>query len=168
MDLKEKGLEVGFEVLQWNPYPLKRAKVLIRCEHKTQWVTPRAQLKKSHCCRAGAYRGCPSPGSGNITASYFPTPEQRLLPGTLYLIRYLDDDGTHFKIGITRRTLQQRLGDSLVSILHLHTSTLGECFDLEQSLLHWAKANGHRYSSHSTTELLRADAIPYVLNTLQK
>ena len=97
-----------------------------------------------------------------------PNPEQRLLPGTLYLIRYLDDEGTHFKIGITRRTLQQRLGDNLISILHLHTSTLGECFDLEQSLLRWAKDNGHRYSSHSTTELLRADAIPYVLNTLQK
>ena len=97
-----------------------------------------------------------------------PNPEQRLLPGTLYLIRYLDDEGTHFKIGITRRTLQQRLGDNLISILHLHTSTLGECFDLEQSLLRWAKDNGHRYSSHSTTELLRADAIPYVLNTLRK
>jgi len=105
---------------------------------------------------------------GNTEASFWPTPEQRLLPGTLYLIRYLDQSGTHFKIGITRRTLQQRLGDSLVSILHLHTSTLGECFDLEQSLLKWAKNNGHRYSSPTTTELLRADAIPHILATLRQ
>ena len=106
---------------------------------------------------------------GNPEASYRPTPEQRLLPGTLYLIRYLDDEGTHFKIGITKLTLAERFRrGQLVSILHLHTSTLGECFDLEQSLLHWAKANGHRYSSHSTTELLRADAIPHVLATLHK
>jgi hypothetical protein len=61
-----------------------------------------------------------------------PTPEQRLLPGTLYLVRYLDEAGTHFKLGITRRTLQERLGDKLVSIIHLHHATYGECYDLEQ------------------------------------
>ena len=106
---------------------------------------------------------------GNLGSTWVPTPEQRLLPGTLYLIRYLDEDGTHFKIGITKLTLAKRFRrGQLVSILHLHNSTLGECFDLEQSLLKWAKDNGHRYSSHSTTELLRADAIPYVLATLRQ
>jgi hypothetical protein len=54
-----------------------------------------------------------------------PTLEQRLLPGTLYLIRYLDESGTHFKIGITKKTLQQRFGPRLVSIIHLHHATLG-------------------------------------------
>jgi len=97
-----------------------------------------------------------------------PSKEQRLLPAILYLVRYLDDEGTHFKIGITRRTLQQRLGDSLVSILALHHATLGECFDLEQSLLKLAKDNGHRYSSSTTTELLHAAAIPHVLATLRQ
>ena len=98
-----------------------------------------------------------------------PSDTERLLPGTLYLIRYLDDEGTHFKIGITKLTLAERFRrGQLVSILHLHTSTLGDCFDLEQSLLKWAKDNGHRYSSSTTTELLRADAIPHVLATLRK
>ena len=97
-----------------------------------------------------------------------PTPEQRLLPGLLYLVRYLDEAGTHFKLGITRRTLQERLGDKLIAIIHLHHATLGECFDLEQSLLKWAKDNGHRYSSPTTTELLRADAIPHILSTLRQ
>jgi len=92
-----------------------------------------------------------------------PTPEQRLLPGILYLVRYLDDSGTHFKLGITRRTLQQRLGECLVSIIHLHYSTLGECLDLEQELLKWAKDSGYRYSSSTTTELIHPAAIPLLL-----
>jgi hypothetical protein len=92
-----------------------------------------------------------------------PTPEQRMFPAILYLVRYLDESGTHFKIGITRRTLQQRLGDRLVSILHLHYATLGECFDLEQKLLKWAKDSGYRYSSNTTTELIHPAAIPLLL-----
>jgi hypothetical protein len=92
--------------------------------------------------------------------------EERHLPGTLYLVRYLDDSGTHFKLGITKRTLQERLGDKLISIIHLRHATLGECFDLEQSLLKWAKDNGHRYSSPTTTELIHPDGLPYLLDRL--
>jgi hypothetical protein len=104
---------------------------------------------------------------GNSEASYYPTPEQRILPGTLYLVRYLDDSGTHFKLGITRRTLSQRFrSGGLISIIHLHKSTLGECFDLEQSLLKWAKDNGHRYSSPTTTELIHPNGLPYLLGRL--
>jgi len=92
-----------------------------------------------------------------------PTPEQRLLPATLYLVRYLDESGTHFKLGITRRTLRQRLGDSLVSIIHLHNATLGECFDLEQDCLRHCKQQGWRYSSPTTTELIHPDGLPYLM-----
>ena len=95
-----------------------------------------------------------------------PNAEQRLLPGLLYLVRYLDDCGTHFKLGITRRTLKERLGDKLISVIHLHNATLGECFDLEQDLLKWAKDNGHRYSSPTTTELIHPDGLPYLLGRL--
>ena len=98
-----------------------------------------------------------------------PTPEQRLLPGTLYLIRYLDEAGIHFKIGITKLTLAQRFRkDQLISIIHLHNATLGECFDLEQSLLKWAKDNGHRYSSPTTTELVHPAAIAHILHRLRE
>ena len=103
------------------------------------------------------------PGGGSKESTWIPTPEQRLLPGTLYLVRYLDESGTHFKLGITRRTLQQRLGECLVSIIHLHYATLGECFDLEQELLKWAKDGGYRYSSSTTTELIHPAAIPLLL-----
>jgi hypothetical protein len=96
-----------------------------------------------------------------------PNPEQRLLPGTLYLVRYLDESGTHFKLGITRRTIQERLGDKLISVIHLHQATLGECFDLEQSLLKWAKENKYRYSSPTTTELIRPEAYGEVLDRLR-
>jgi hypothetical protein len=95
-----------------------------------------------------------------------PSKEQRLLPAILYLVRYLDESGTHFKIGITRRTLQQRLGDRLVSILHLHHATLGECFDLEQDCLRHCKQQGWRYSSPTTTELVHPDGLPYLLDRL--
>jgi hypothetical protein len=104
---------------------------------------------------------------GNLEATWVPTPEQRLLPGTLYFVRYLDSSGTHFKIGITKRSLQERLGENLVSVIHLHHATLGECFDLEQSLLKWAKDNGHRYSSPTTTELIRPTAYSEILRQLR-
>jgi hypothetical protein len=94
------------------------------------------------------------------------TPEERNIPGVLYLIRYLDESGTHFKIGITKKTLQQRFGPKLISIIHLHKATLGECFDLEQELLRWAKDNGHRYSSPTTPELIHPDGLPYLLDRL--
>jgi hypothetical protein len=102
-------------------------------------------------------------GVGN---SWVPTSEQRLLPGTLYLVRYLDGSGTHFKLGITRRTLRERLGDKLISIIHLHNATLGECFDLEQDCLRHCKQQGWRYSSSTTTELIHPDGLPYLLDRL--
>ena len=95
------------------------------------------------------------------------TLEERSIPGILYLIRYLDESGTHFKIGITKKTLQQRFGPKLISILHLHRATLGECFDLEQDLLKWAKDNGHRYASPTTTELIHPAGLQYLLDRLQ-
>ena len=103
---------------------------------------------------------------GNLDATWIPTPEQRLLPGTLYLVRYLDESGTHFKLGITYRGVQKRLGNKLISIIHLHKATLGECFDLEQELLKWAKDNGHRYRTASTTELIHPNGLPYLLDRL--
>lgn len=98
---------------------------------------------------------------------YGPSEEARKVPGTLYLIRYLDESGTHFKLGITKLTLAERFSkDQLISIIHLHTATLGECFDLEQELLKWAKDNGHRYSSPTTTELIHPDGLPCLLERL--
>jgi hypothetical protein len=179
--VKEIGKRLGFEVISWDSYPAKRNKVLIRCKHKEQWVYPQGQMNKKHCCKVSSKlaennpaHGIPSWNSGTVGISTghgfggHPSELERSLPATLYLVRYLDESGTHFKLGITRRTLQQRLGECLVSIIHLHHATLGECFDLEQSLLKWAKGNGHRYSSPTTTELLRADAIPHILSTLRQ
>ena len=179
--VKEIGKRLGFEVISWDSYPAKRNKVLIRCKHKEQWVYPQGQMNKKHCCKVSSKlaennpaHGIPSWNSGTVGISTghgfggHPSELERFLPATLYLVRYLDESGTHFKLGITRRTLQQRLGECLVSIIHLHHATLGECFDLEQSLLKWAKGNGHRYSSPTTTELLREDAIPHILATLRQ
>jgi hypothetical protein len=98
---------------------------------------------------------------------YGPSEEARKVPGTLYLIRYLDESGTHFKLGITKLTLAERFREGqLISIIHLHTSTLGECFDLEQDCLRYCKQQGWRYSSPTTTELIHPDGLPYLLNRL--
>jgi len=129
----------------------------------------RAEISRKRKLRPAWNEGMPGSVPGNPHASRKPRPEHRHLPAVLYLIRYLDQSGTHFKLGITRCSLNRRFRhNQLISILHLHYATLGECFDLEQSLLKWAKNNGHRYSSPTTTELLRADAIPHILATLRQ
>jgi hypothetical protein len=121
---------------------------------RQRWNNPNERVKHSEIMKG-------------VENSWIPTPKQRLLPGTLYLIRYLDESGTHFKLGITRLTLAERFRKGqLISIIHLHNATLGECFDREQSLLKWAKDNGHRYSSPTTTELIHPDGLPYLLNRL--
>ncbi len=97
-----------------------------------------------------------------------PTREQRKLPSSLYLVRYIDDEGTHFKLGITVRNLQERLKKHLVSIVDVYESTLGECFDIEQEQLKYAKENGWRYSSHSTTELIKPEGVTYLLEVFSK
>ena len=175
--VREAGDRLGFEVLAWDPYPTKRSKVLIRCKHKEQWVFPQGQLNKNHCCKVAsklannnpAY-GNPSWNSGTIGISTghgfggHPNEEERLLAGNLYLIRYLDDAGTHIKLGITRRNIRERFpGERLISILALHTATLGECFDIEQDCLRYCKQQGWRYSSLTTTELIHPDGLPYLL-----
>jgi hypothetical protein len=106
--------------------------------------------------------GWSNPGWG-----WSPTEDERKLPGTLYLIRYLDESGTHFKLGITKLTLAERFGKGpLISIVHLHNATLGECFDLEQDCLRHCKQYGWRYSSPTTTELIHPDGLPYLLDRL--
>ena len=108
-------------------------------------------------------RNCKSRGSGGWDIKE----EERLLPGVLYFIRYLDESGTHFKIGITKRPLSERFNKGqLISIIYIRHATLGECFDLEQSVLKWARASGYRYSSPSTTELIRPEAYSEVLQLL--
>jgi len=127
----------------------------------------RAELSRKRKLRPAWNRGMPGSVPGNPTASRKPRLEHRHLSAVLYLIRYLDEDGTHFKLGITRCSLNRRFRhDQLISIIHLHHATLGECFDLEQSLLKWAKGNGHRYSSPTTTELIHPDGLPYLLDRL--
>jgi hypothetical protein len=178
--VKEVGSRLGFEVVAWDPYPSKRGKVLIRCKHKEQWVYPHGQLNKKHCCRVASKlaennpaHGIPSWNAGTVgisTGHGFggkPSYEERKKPGILYLIRYLDKFGTHFKIGITKHSLSKRFKKGqLISIIHLHHATLGECFDLEQDCLRHCKQEGWRYTSPTTTELIHPDGLPYLLNRL--
>ena len=156
--------------------PAKRLEVRQKISEKTKGPRPHlvgikknwkpGVLEKRSEWMSGMRKSGAMVSPGNLDSTWIPTPEQRLLPGTLYLVRYLDESGTHFKIGITKRSLQERLGDKLIAIIHLHTATLGECFDLEQELLKWAKANGYRYASPTTTELIHPDGLPYLLERL--
>ena len=158
----------------------KSSRVVTRCKHGVSERPCSILANLQYCCRTGSklgenngVYGAPSWNAGTVgisTGHGFggkPSEEERKLPGTLYLIRYLDESGTHFKLGITKLTLSQRFNKGqLISIIHLHKATLGECFDLEQSLLKWAKDNGHRYSSPTTTELIHPDGLPYLLDRL--
>lgn len=155
----------------------KSSRVVTRCKHGMS-ERPCSILKGlQHCCRTGSklgenngVYGAPSWNAGTVgisTGHGFggkPSEEERKLSAILYLIRYLDESGTHFKLGITKRSLNERFKPyQLISIIHLHYSTLGECFDLEQDLLKWAKDSGYRYSSSTTTELIHPAAIPLLL-----
>ena len=97
-----------------------------------------------------------------------PSEDQRKIPCNLYFVRYLDEDGVHFKLGITVRTIQERLKNHLVSVLEIYTSTLGECFDIEQQQLKYAKEKGWRYSSHSTTELIKPEGVSHIMEVFSK
>ena len=104
-----------------------------------------------------------------VKNAWIPTPEQRVLPGLLYLIRYLDDSGTHFKLGITRKKLSQRFSsERLISIIQTWNFSLGKCFDLEQATLRYASQHGHRYSSPTTTELIRPEGVVPILEFIEQ
>jgi hypothetical protein len=139
---------------------------LLLQKQKERWDRPGEKEKHSKAM-LNAIETLRENGWSNPGWGWSPTEDERKLPGILYLIRYLDESGTHFKLGITKLTLAERFDKGqLISIIHLHTSTLGECFDLEQSLLKWSKDNGHRYSSPTTTELIHPDGLPYLLDRL--
>jgi hypothetical protein len=157
----------------------KSSRVTTRCKHGISERPCSILASLQHCCRTGSklgenngVYGTPSWNAGTVgisTGHGFggkPSEEERKAPGTLYLVRYLDDSGTHFKLGITRRTLKERLGDKLIAIIHLHTASLGECFDLEQDCLRYCKQQGWRYSSPTTTELIHPSGLPYLLDRL--
>jgi len=150
---KRKAAEVA-----WNEH-----RDLLLQRQKERWNRPGEKDKHSKAMLR-AIENLRGSGWSNPGWGWSPTDEERKLPGTLYLVRYLDESGTHFKLGITKRALSERFKPGqLISIIHLHHATLGECFDLEQSLLKWAKENNYRYSSPTTTELILPEAVPHVL-----
>jgi len=178
-DLALKGKEVGFEVVRWDGEPTKRNKVLIRCQHKEQWVYPHGQLNKTHCCRTSSKQGQHNPAygkpqwnSGTVGISTgcgyggIPKGENREKPGILYLVEYTDQDGDHIKIGITSTSIKQRLKGKLKNILFSLELPLGECWDREQDFLSYFSE--FRYSSCSSTELISSnklhEAIAYLKN----
>jgi hypothetical protein len=98
-----------------------------------------------------------------------PNSEQRLSPAILYLIRYLDESGVHFKIGITKRKLSERFPpEKLVSVIHTWNFPLGKCFDLEQAALRYALQHGYRYASPTTTELIRPEGVVSILEFIEQ
>jgi hypothetical protein len=145
----------------------KAAKIRWRDNPITYPQTAESNLRRSKTLKqtinSMKEEGWYNPGWG-----YGPSDTEREMPGTLYLVRYLDESGTHFKIGITKHSVSKRFKHGqLISILALHHATLGECFDLEQSILKWAKSHGHRYSSPTTTELIRPEAYTRVLDMVK-
>jgi hypothetical protein len=176
-DLKELGKRLGFEVIRWDGYPSKRHKVLIKCVHKEQWVYPNGQFGKKHCCKVASKLAENNPAFGKLTWNAGtigistghgfggkPRGEEALLPGILYLVNYRDEDGDHIKVGITKRTVEERLKSRLVSVIVTHKATLGECFDLEQQFLE--DFSEFRYSSSTTTELIQVDQLQKAIEYL--
>ena len=140
----------------------KKSRILTECDHGVSERPCQVLEGLTFCCKSGSKTGINNPGKG-----WPPTEEERKLPGTLYLIRYLDVSGTHFKLGITRHPLSRRFRrNRLISIIHLHKTTYGECYDLEQDCFRHCEQQGWKYASPTTTELIHPDGIPYLLQRL--
>jgi hypothetical protein len=180
-DLREIGKQVGFEVLAWNGYPAKRNKVLIKCEHGERWVFPNGQVHKEHCCRVASKIGENNPfynkptwnaGTKGISTGhgfgYRPSDEIADQIGRLYLVEYIENEEIHYKLGITSRTTKQRLQGKLHKTLKEWELPLGRCFDLEQATLRYATDRGYRYSSPTTTELIRPEGITSILEFIER
>jgi hypothetical protein len=160
--LEEYIIRTGAKIVSRPARLTKKSRVVTKCSHGITDRPCQVLEGMTFCCKLGSIEARDTLSSGWGVSS-----RERPLPGILYLIRYLDEAGIHFKIGITKLTLAQRFSKGqLVSIIHTYYSTLGECFDLEQSLLKWARKHGYRYSSPTTTELLLPAAIPHVLSEL--
>lgn len=139
---------------------------------KTRVFTPegRARLSKQKLGKPSWNKGIKGsvPGGGSKESTWKPTQEQRLLSGTLYLIRYLDEAGTHFKLGITKKRLSERFSsERLISVIQTWNFSLGKCFDLEQAVLRHASQHGYRYSSPTTTELIHPEGILPILEFIE-
>lgn len=146
----------------------KKKAIALMTKTRVFTLQGRRKISEARRARPAWNKGIKGSVPGNPEASYRPTPKQRLLPGTLYLVRYLDETGTHFKLGITRKRLSERFSaERLISIIQTWNLSLGECFDLEQAALRYAAEHGHRYSSPTTTELIRAEGIPRVLEFIE-
>lgn len=141
----------------------KKSKVITRCKHGISERLCQTLQDLQFCCKSSSKLGLNNPGVGwGVRSKY------RSLPGTFYLIRYLDSDGIHFKVGITKRSITKRFkSNQLISILYLYKAKLGECFDLEQAVLKYASRCSYRYSSSTTTELIRSEGLDSVLKFIE-
>lgn len=179
-ELKEIGRRVGFEVLGWDGYPAKRNKVLIRCPHGEKWVFPQGQLNKETCCRSSSKTGERNPffnkptwnaGTRGVSSGhgfgYKPRGELAESIAKLYLVEYVDEMGSHVKVGITGKTISSRLKAKLRRVIGSWELPFKKCFEIEQSVLQFAEQQGHRYSSSTTTELIKPEALPAVLEFIE-
>lgn len=156
--LKSKAARIAWET---------RRELLLQ-RQRERWAKNEEKEKHSLSCLKAQETlreaGWVNPGWGRKISD-----DDRLLPGILYLIRYLDSNGTHFKLGITKRRLSERFDlSSLVSIIHTWNFPLGRCFDLEQATLRYATDRGYRYSSPTTTELIRPEGITSILEFIER
>jgi hypothetical protein len=138
-----------------NPFAKNSPQTIQSNQKRSVTLTNTLKVKKAE--------GWVNPGWGRK-----PSASERILPGTLYLVRYLDESGTHFKLGITKLTLRQRLGDHIISIIRTWNLPLGQCFDLEQAALRHAAKDGHRYSSPTTTELIHPAGLPAIIEFVEQ
>jgi len=97
-----------------------------------------------------------------------PNDENKDNPCTLYFVKYKDDEGIHYKVGVTTQTIEERFRTQLIEVIDEYHSTFEKCYEIEQEQLKYAKENGWRYSSHSTTELIRPEGISHLLEVFSK
>jgi hypothetical protein len=172
----------GVEVIERPERLTKKSRIITKCNHGLSERPCSILTDLKFCCIVGSKLGqnnpafgAPSWNSGTTSISlghgfgWKPDKEARVLPGILYLIRYIDDEGAHCKIGITSQRLEKRFRPyRIAQIIKLWQLPLGTCFDIEQSALKYAKQQGWRYKSSTTTELLREEGLEPILSCIER
>jgi hypothetical protein len=134
---------------------------------KERWEKEEEREKHSKRCAEVILEkreeGWSNPGWG-----WKPNGENKNLPCSLYFIKYKDNGGIHYKIGVTIQTIKERFRHHLIEIIDEYNSTFEKCYELEQQQLKYAKENGWRYSSESSTELIKPEGVPHILKVFSE
>lgn len=108
-------------------------KIEVGCpDHGSYFVTVDHHLRGVRCKQCAALKK-----TGGYSEQWFSNnPDQKNVPGSIYLLKMFDDKEEFLKVGITTNSLKQRYRGSkyMYEIIRLHRDDLYKCYQLEKEI----------------------------------